>query len=269
MLVMGGCSGSSFVMGVAMKMLQYLGSNIVHFGDSEMLKPEKNRFYKKEYGMGPAMVEAKDFAREHGGILVFQAMANQLTAKADDGLSWGEMVPYFASMGTRAVFVYRKNLLDLAVCNVKDCFTKQFGDPVDSHGKPSDLCFDRRSKKNVGEYKAKFHDGKVVDAIQHFNKGRTEARSVLKENFIFETVVAEELLAYQYGNPHGMHEATKAWKKFMASWGVAVSEEKIKQFLVENAAKRDMPGPHSDTIYDVEAVKKALDEAHLLRYFRE
>jgi hypothetical protein len=274
MLVMGGCSGSSFIMLVAMKLLEVHGIPFVWFDDTEMLKPEKNKFYTWETGMGSAMKKANEDALSRGGVLAFQAMTNMLTTEGsgEQGgqveVTWDDVKDDLKGMGTHVVYAKRENLLDHAVCKVRDCFTSQFGIPVDENGQRSKLCFDRR-KAESGEYKAKMIPPKLVKMIKKTADDVELEQKILAETFPqFNVVTMEDLLAYQYSEDD-LTTSVEAWKSFMESWGVPPDMDAIKKFLQKDIGSHKKPGPHSETIYNIDEVKEELLNEHLDKYLRE
>merc|ERR1719444_448782 len=101
--------------------------------------------------------------------MVFQMMTNLLTDSESSGRgnSWEEIAPHLKQMDTRVVYAYRENILDHAVCKVRDCFTDHYGIPVNGRGQRSDLCFNRRAgDKAAKEYKAFLNPGKLVKMIE-------------------------------------------------------------------------------------------------------
>merc|ERR1719291_70107 len=85
-------------------------------------------------------------------------------------------------------------------------------------------------------------------------------QDILRQTFKrFQVVVMEDLLAYQYGKAN-LHRSAEAWHNFMKSWGVTPDPVIIKNFLRQDMGSRTAPGPHSDTIYNIDEVEDALRE---------
>merc|ERR1719163_1295151 len=79
---------------------------------------------------------------------------------------WTEVASDLKDMHTHVVYAKRENLLDHAVCKVRDCFSSTYGVPVDADGERSDLCFNRRTDEKAKDYKAKMIPGKLVKMMQ-------------------------------------------------------------------------------------------------------
>merc|ERR1719401_3372933 len=84
--------------------------------------------------------------RSKNRTLVFKSILHRdLEATVSQGL---------LDLGTLAVYTVRRNPLDQLVCMIRDCFlntnkdSTRWGYPVDDHGEPTQLCFQRRASNS-------------------------------------------------------------------------------------------------------------------------
>merc|ERR1719356_597200 len=166
--------------------------------------------------------------------------------------------PRLLAMGTLAAYSTRRNKLDQLICMVRDCFlntderTTPYGYPVDSNGKASRLCFERRDSGAKG-YKANI---KVVDAktgqhylrqnLEFFDQQEKDGEAMLKKaGYKAAKVHYEDLVAFQ--------ESSEVLK----SWGVTPDTAKLTTYLTNQAGTWKAPTARSN-IYNVDEVEAEL-----------
>jgi len=263
-LITQDCSGSTFVQHTAIELLRAHGLNIYFTGTYESLKPQKNVLYQKspKKGMADAMATYASRAQKSGGVLVFKAEPNKLE---NDPSIASAMVKYSA----HAAHVYRSNVLDQAICKVRDCFPQHFGVAVDQFGSPSSACFKRRSDGKVIE---KAHL-KAEQLVQFVNETMQRQIHLPAEILAWgfprtESVAYEDLAAFQYGatdyNSCDLACSLRAWCRLLMSWDVAVDSGVVESYLL-NVVKTETvhkpPGRHIETIDNLHEVYEAFVKA--------
>merc|ERR1719444_621234 len=76
--------------------------------------------------------------------LFFKGMVQNLQGDGVGVDQWAALMPSFKKLDMFAVIGTRVNMLDEVICQVKDCFHRAVGVPVDANGTQSELCFNRR-----------------------------------------------------------------------------------------------------------------------------
>jgi len=266
-IVMDDCSGSTFVQSVTRDLLSIHG--LVGSGEGfGIVKPHKNRLFVQNpaLGLGAALHEMATGAAERGTTLTFKMGTKFLTAQLD-------VVTNMTSLGAYAVHVWRSNVLDELVCKVRDCFKDRLGYPVNAKGKKSKLCFDRRA----ASAEATMAVMDVPKTVRLINKTMRVHSSVADELTAFGfkaplTVAFEDLAAFQYTSPAPPSAPNErpcdfdcsvaAWERVLSSLGVEADDDAVRLYLEDRGARsRDPPPPHSDTIYNADDVKEAMDDA--------
>eukprot|EP00928_Gymnodinium_smaydae_P008381 TRINITY_DN13055_c0_g1_i1.p1 TRINITY_DN13055_c0_g1~~TRINITY_DN13055_c0_g1_i1.p1 ORF type:complete len:344 (-),score=95.87 TRINITY_DN13055_c0_g1_i1:225-1256(-) len=254
MLVMLGCSGSSFLLKMAGKLLEAHGGTAKTPGGEmaagEIMKPIANPYYSAAKGMAKAMEDANAAAQKEQATLVFKEQGAQSQFFRD-------AAPTLLKMNTYVVHGYRANALDRMVCQVKDCFLREeYGKPVDKSGEKSDLCFKRRNSRPANGYLASLNTTNLSEHLENFMKAHDEEKERIKAAGFkdFESVSAEDLLDFEHDNSvDAFKRAVKAWKIFLRSWGVKPSLKVIRDELQQysGAYKAEL---QSDTIYNFQEV---------------
>jgi len=187
-------------------------------------------------------------------------------------------------LGTLAVYAARRNLLDQLVCMIRDCFlstdaeTTHYGYPVDEHGQPTQLCFERRDSTTQKD-KAMI---KVVVPWGHNNQNR----SFLKESLSFfekqeedaaeklatagynaSILYYEDLVAFEEGGAENLKTSIKEWTSLLQSWGVEANQGILRHYFKENGQSWK-PESHHDTIHNVDEVKAELEALGKIHFFR-
>lgn len=102
-------------------------------------------------------------------VMPFAALNHQLDADNDG--AWAEL----NVNTTRVAAMMRRNKLDQLICQIKDCFDKHAGFPVNAAGRRvKSLCFKRRATgKTDAVYKVKIDPDKLRKRIRQHAGGRT------------------------------------------------------------------------------------------------
>lgn len=281
-LMMEDCSGSTFVQYVAIELLKAHGVNI-HYSDYEILKPAKNPAYRRhpENGMSGAMEHIFERAKKNGGTPVFKGEPAHF--EKDPALT-----QMMVNHHTYVVHVYRNNVLDQAVCNVRDCF-KTDGllrgcYPVDDTGKRSHACFKRRFSDSVVE-KAHLNVSGAVEWMQKsIDDNRALPGMIAKWGFPrAQTVTYEHLSAFQYTATPASYElspgqcdfecSVREWCRLLVSWHVDADPRIVRRYLVEFISSGDAygaPDPHAELIDNLGELRAAFSAAgpdflHMIR----
>lgn len=288
-----GCSGSSAMIHLAIEMLRRLGMNVttgvkgMTGPDYEAFKPKKSRLLAElteRCNKGQTALAHKRRKRElhytsevswitdpEERECVARAEAEWIdrTVRAVQGRGqiWFSNPPPFTAatssrlraLGGRVAVVYRQNVLDKLICEVRDCFgLKGKGMPRDAAtgDEMIDLCIDRR--KSSVAVKAEL----FIDRLGHHLK-RYQARNEVDWEGLqtdwdgAERVSYEDLMAFQSG---GMQESVKAWQAVFFAWGCDFTRARVEQMLRDTGLVDSRPAPadHATTVYNWNEVRDYL-----------
>jgi len=272
MVVMDGCSGSSYIV-TQVKYLFNLHGHPTSFNhEPELFVPRQNPFFHGNRSLGEAveMVNKDEVSRNK--TLVFKGSSENLHIE-DGRMAWSTQVaPSLRKMQTYAVYAWRSNVLDHAVCMVKDCFslaygTKNFskealGHPVAANGTRRQECFQRR-KANVSskDYKVTFHPEVLTEYLRtSYDNVLAEREKLTRTVGPFGVVTAEELTAFEHDRSQ-FDRSCRAWHSLLRSLGIRPDKAIIRSYLAKTAGSRPAPALHSETIFNFEEVKAALVKA--------
>lgn len=252
MLVMSGCSGSSFLLNMASGLLEAHGAAVNTPGGGELTKPSQNPFYKPSAGMGVAMEAAYASALQSNATLVFKEQGARSSFFQDS-------TPLLLKLNTYVVHGFRENAIDRMVCLVKDCFVNEtFGVPV-YHGDESDMCFARRklgrkSAITPGDYKARLNTthlaSNLLQALEDPKLEKTRIDAAGFRNTV--SLSTEALLDFEHDSS-ALDSAVEAWSHFLEAWGVRPETQSIRNHLSKYVG-RFTAEPHRDTIYNFQEV---------------
>ena len=171
----------------------------------------------------------------------------------------------------RVVVMRRRNILDLYICRIRDCFVKSRSYPVDaSTGKKTNLCFQRRKRKDV-TVKAFVNVNTLAQRLQQYMKINSihdaRHRNVFKGNF--ETVATEDLFAFENSNStDALDLSLQSWITVFHSWNVTPDIPLIRQYIDAYPDHGMRPlRSHTETVYNAEQVKKALKTQKKLKKY--
>ena len=159
LLIMEGCSGSTATIKLARALTAAHGHPAADLYFEE-LRPETNAYYR-EHGPpagGKATMEDAIMAQYKEATSQGLMLLQKLELRADEGANAmyaGDAVlsPVIANTGARAVFVWRRNVLDMLTCFVRDCFLAKnspIGEVVTENGTDPTLCYKRRAAAAKG-----------------------------------------------------------------------------------------------------------------------
>lgn len=278
MFVSEGCDGSTAILYHAYNILSLHG---IEAGppnvQKELLDPKRNPFIGvQNQDIIVAMKRLAEDRRQNNFTLVFKSILGR-----DDVATLDARL---IAMGTLAVYNTRRNVLDRLVCMIRDCFVNTepsgpYGYPVDANGKPSDLCFDRRSSEEEeagtttddSDYKAYlnvtnvFDEGtggnvsQIVYNLNFFIREQDKGEKMLKDaGYHAARLTYEDLVAFEEDRKEVSISAT-AWSELLTSWGVNPSKQKVENYLRKNAGSRQ-PAPTRDVVYNIEELRSAFEQ---------
>jgi len=323
MLAMRGCSGSSAVSVFARALLRLHGIPTPEGGNpmrdengdvqvppewkgwpAELLKPETNWYAKDSKDMGEAMLKMNDLAESYNKTLFFKGMSQYMLGDKSKNDEWADLLPAFRKLNMYGVIAKRQNLLDVVVCQIKDCFQASYGYPVDAKtGKQSDACFSRRGDIHSNPTAIKEGDVELVAKRKHKSHGylfepdseeEEEVKAYVRPNMIklaidreheftkmarhnlnkqlelnASVIYEEDLLDFQAPYDDGLKRAVPAWAMALESWGVTPDPHLIKTFLKQYQNTYHVQPPHSEVIDNIDEVIEALSDTFYAKFIRE
>ena len=291
-LLMAGCSGSTFVQRTARHILSAHGvmtggsfeifDACIHWpGNGSPACENQHNFWLETTGQTLVQAHAnfagsleKAVERLRSSNTVFMSKAD-MSVIASDNPTRQSLV----RLNAKVAAVLRDNALDRAVCMVRDCFQteeKACGISVDETGEKSDLCFDRRKSPNH-HIKAKFDpvclkaklEGDGVPGVG-FDRHLEAIMEVAPTNFC-KPIRYEDLAEFQathseeqYGNVsetlnnRGMERSMLAWSNLLLCWGYTPIASRISEVLQRSALSRSPESPHGTTIFNIDEVAQVL-----------
>eukprot|EP00040_Diaphanoeca_grandis_P006194 m.36331 g.36331 ORF g.36331 m.36331 type:complete len:323 (-) comp17336_c0_seq1:515-1483(-) len=238
-----GCSMSTAVDHLALQLLCAHGirTQVGTNGKFDMLKPsvkgEPNPLYNPENGDRAAelmIVAAMERARSRGATLFF---------KVNPGMRDDANRPGLVRAAPLTVVLFRQNVLDVAVCRIRDCFgTKATpghpfispGEPVFANGTSAELCFSRRRKHDHPTF-AKFNMDRIVQTLEFpmnvYEQQVLEAKKwALNKDLL--SVSTESLLAFEFSNTTvAMEHSIQAWSSVLEAWTITPNLTTIREIF--------------------------------------
>jgi len=277
MLVMNGCSGSTFVVHLGLILMQLHGARIETYGDAETMNPNKNPFYQQSgQDLTKAMDMAASEAQKKNKTYILKGM---LKDTEEQVLAWRHSVASLKKWQAYAIHGYRANFLDKMACQIKDCFaTKRVGYPVED-GERSNLCFERRSTTLGGadvakDYKAYINIDNLEESLNQMDHDyKWERMAMLRTGFPVHQLTTEDLSDFEWDNSEEAWErGIKAWSNYMHYWGVQPQRDIIVKRIESLRAKRAGKTQGTD-IENMNEVRQKLKElpqwSHLLKELPE
>jgi len=185
--------------------------------------------------------------------------------------------------GARLLVITRRNVLDLLVCNVKDCFDpsktgNEWGYPVNATtGERDSLCFEARHLPSGSQQpKVVLHTNNLSASLAFYDSQLNRTLSWWAHGgFVRDEVphvTLEDLSAYEYNDTPGddapadssgsrylsvSDVSLTAWANVLLAFGVEPNRTTIAAYLLPSAARTP---PHSagDEIYNLEDVSRML-----------
>jgi len=262
-LVMLGCSGSTFVQAKARELARLHGYCVA--GDFEPFDNDKKKYEKQadeeHKTFDDVLYEDITKHRQKGTAFAMKATQGRILS------SNGGLFRRLQADGMVMVHVYRSNSVDLLSCMINDCFgeSDKLGYAVYPDGKRSKLCFQRRFTKDLTTqlYISTDH---LHFTLNHLSLKHVRDHAWLKSHaYEFDSIPVEELMAYETSwKPEDMDQSLKAWKKVMKSWGITPDTKLIADDLKNEQGSR-LPEPHWKKIYNYGAVSDALQGSPLAK----
>lgn len=159
--------------------------------------------------------------------------------------------------GARFSVLYRRNVLDRLVCQVRDCFYKSDGFfPVfaQNHSR-TDLCFQRRQHKEI-KTQAHLKVNKLPEALDtstfHLESLPIDMNTIRPQAY-------EDLFEFEYTTDETVFRSSiRSWTSLLETMLDNVKEDIVEETLRPMMGTRTPPGPHSDVIDNFEEVAAAL-----------
>lgn len=247
-----GCSGSTFISKFACRLLEL--HNITCLGQGELLKQQyATKLMPKATTTVAAIRMMAAHAKAHGNAsYVIKAQLYRLKP---------DVIRALKREGAIIVNMGRANILDRAVCEVRDCMHengRRMGWPVFENGTRSKLCYVRRRSRS--RTWAWFDMEQLTPGLNaELQQGRQQ-KAFLMKNFPSSpniTVASEDLAAFQYG-ADGHLVSLQAWTRVLSEWRVQVNRAAIERLLISMEGSRPPPVPHAEVIYNIAVLEEAL-----------
>jgi len=274
----GGCSGTTAIGGYIRRIIRGHGFDylkegalfeFLHTNKNPKQNKWKNKFYHEilkeenisssaedenyEEVMVESIKRAQARATESGVFFFF---------KADEGRigRYRGLKDELDSIGASYSGVYRHNVLDRCICEIRDCFNaaKDFGFPVfAANGTRTDLCFQRRHHPEI-KIQARITDGhgciaageKFVQEVQRHSLNST----VTTENvFEFENSFDED----------AFERSIEQWMVFLRPLlKQHLSRHVIAQVLEEHRGSRLASSTQESKVYNYDELKNELEDTN-------
>jgi hypothetical protein len=168
-----------------------------------------------------------------------------------------------ANTGALFVQVWRNNMLDMAICEIRDGIhfeeIPDMGVQVDSSGnqtcdpkvKGAESCFQKHRHAPEGQaVLAKINIPNLLRSFQTKEELRA-GQQVVSEDATFSI---EDLYEYEWNGEAGLKTSVPAWGRLLKAWGVSPNMKAIRDHL---ASEKPYPRPpQSDTLWNVRKVRK-------------
>lgn len=279
MIVSGGCSGSTWVQSYFRSLLKKFNKGTTDIlpwgehGDSfEWYNKGKNQLCSKSRRCSREEnknIRGKGYIKATKKILQLLDKRKRVgensyfVTKFSHLENADKLGKFLIGQGAKFVGVYRDNLLDHHLCNIKDCFGEEnWGYSFDTETNTKvQSCFERRhlpSNPNVKVYVEptelnnvfKKYDGRVDYYTRFMNSIGVEDPIVFK---------LSELSAFKYTDSHDdLVTSYKAWISFLLHMGLELSSHQRKILLSSLRDEQNTRNltKHSDTILNYEGIKK-------------
>lgn len=274
LLITSPCSGSSVTIRFSKKILEAHGYNV--FVGDEPGVPSRNHFYaaakanlQDKLGRKPT---AREIVIESFKLYNEKAVSQNKILLIKINHVWGETGKELIKMGAKFAYARRSNMVDRAICVVRDCFQNEtFGHQVYVNGTASDSCFSRR--KNHEKVQAYIDDtGALVDFMTR-KQIEDNDRMMKYEAYIVppaEIQSYEDLFQFEYTNSQKEFEqSVKAWCKLLGNF-LDVDERIVRDTLRPYQDSLTPLPPHSELIHNYNDVWETIkNNSSWMPYIRE
>jgi hypothetical protein len=271
-LIAGPCSGSSATMKFAKVILEAHGYLVFH-GSEPLLRPnQKNSFYKE----GRANLNNRNITKPTRDEILSESLIlyNQKAVRNNKILLIKanhipmEVMNTLKKMRSKFAITVRSNILDRAVCAVRDCFSKNdpIGHQVFRNGTAAEVCFKRRH--TTEKVMADFNDTEKLLSYMHDKEKQNDKRiEMFTKKFAHSKYAAyEDLFMFEYSHTKEIFQiSVKAWTDMLQSFG-DIEEHIVKAALMPFRDTRQKPS-HSSVIYNAEEIKNLLQGTPFQSYY--
>jgi hypothetical protein len=286
LLLQPACSGSTFVMDEATRLLRHLG--VPAYNANEGLKPTRLKqpyFRGAAVGVGRAFEEQCAAHAADGALVVVKAQGWW-------DLRQDNVSATLRSLGVRSANVIRANELDRTVCLVRDCLDVAVGRKVLADGRPAGAgaCSERFGARETAGGSARLawmqtqvehsaappapasapmsvllNTSRLVEHLRASAAGAREhaLRKYLGEQRPGPTLTYERLVGFQYADGAARAASVGEWVRLLGAWGFERAEkpstrDAVAAYFAPRAGSRAPPRPHRDLIYNHDEVRAAL-----------
>lgn len=255
-----GCSGSTAVLALAAKLLQRSGVRAA-LPVYEPMVCAQNRFCAGD------VVEA---LRTEVHWAASQCRAALLKGHCGMDSAWPAYAKALKANGARVVTTYRRNALDIAICEVRDCMHREgasLGRTVSSN-----CSIARRGLPRPAQPTVYLEPSRIAGALRKrlFRNAMACVRSSWPDAPRF---ASDDLLAFQSRaeEQQVLNASARAWSGLLTRLGAASTYESVRSELRAMApgrARASAPS-HAQALVNAREVRAALQAAGLARLWRE
>lgn len=274
LLITSPCSGSSVTIRFSRKILEAHGYNV--FVGDEPGVPSRNHFYdpakknlEERLGRKPT---AREITLESFRLYNQKALSQNKILLIKINHVWNDTGRELNKMGAKFAYAYRSNIMDRAICVVRDCFQDEtFGHQVYVNGTASNSCFSRRkSKEKVQAYISD------VDALINFMlKKEIDDKTRLQRYSSYiappaEIQTYEDLFQFEYTNSEQIFEqSVQSWCKLLGNFA-NIDKDIVRETLRSYINYLPHLASHSELIHNYDDVREKLKNySSLMQYMRE
>jgi hypothetical protein len=267
-----GCSASTSVLALAADLLRRFGVPAALPVFEPMLCSQNTFCHSHE---APHPIVAALQRQVHWGAERCQPVLLKGHCGMDD--SWPAYARSLQSLGARVAMVYRRNVLDVAICEVRDCLNRDrdLGTPVRkgadaaSRPPPANCSISRRSLPRNEQPRVWLDPMRVVGALRRrwFRNAGACLRSTWPDapRFSVDALLGFERAPIDAAHDAALNASARAWSDLLARLGAShASVLRARRQLVELRTRRaavSPPPPHAQLVANAAAVRAALAAA--------
>ena len=166
------------------------------------------------------------------------------------------------------IYAERSNVLDYAICEIRDCFDKVAGYPVLADtGEKTDLCFSRRFADV--DVKAYLDPSAFLKTLENYVEKLDNTRKRLVKWFgshDFVMVQTERLFHFEYGAQY-RHESMLEWANILNHWDLLLDRKIIESLMSDSVPPYRQEKPHASTVYNMDFLRAQAEHHSLLKSF--
>lgn len=171
---------------------------------------------------------------------------------------------YLKRLKPRTVFLKRRNVLDIVICVVRDCFSDMAIEPgytTDSDGMKSE-CFRGRTHEEMDTPPVYLNPLTIIENINiigSYNEGSYQYLAGMDVNTPAPPVfTSEDLFAFEEEDEVRVNESALTWGRLMKALNVSVQLKTIRTFLDERRT-RSPPRRHSELISNFDEIRSVIE----------